>query len=40
MNKHTAKLLEKHFGTAFAAPNGIKKLRELIRGKNGEITWR
>jgi len=24
------KLLEKHFDTAFAAPNGIKKLRELI----------
>lgn len=30
MNKHTAELLEKHFDTAFAAPNGIKKLRELI----------
>lgn len=30
MNKHTAKLLEKHFDTAFAAPDGIKKLRELI----------
>lgn len=30
MNKHTAKLLERHFDTAFAAPDGIKKLRELI----------
>ncbi|MFA7434577.1 MAG: restriction endonuclease subunit S [Gemmobacter sp.] len=30
MNKHTARLLEKHFETAFAAPNGIAKLRELI----------
>lgn len=30
MNKHTAELLEQHFDTAFAAPAGIKKLRELI----------
>ena len=30
MNKHTAELLEKHFDTAFAAPGGIAKLRELI----------
>lgn len=30
MNKHTAELLEKHFDIAFAAPDGIKKLRELI----------
>ncbi len=30
MNKHTAELLEKYFDTAFAAPDGIKKLRELI----------
>ena len=30
MNKHTAELLEKHFDTAFSAPDGIKKLRELI----------
>lgn len=30
MNQHTAKLLEQHFDTAFAAPGGIKKLRELI----------
>ena len=30
MNKHTAALLEQHFNTAFAAPDGIKKLRELI----------
>jgi len=30
MNKHTTELLQKHFDTAFAAPNGIKKLRELI----------
>lgn len=30
MNKQTAELLEKHFDTAFAAPDGIKKLRELI----------
>lgn len=30
MNKQTARLLEQHFDTAFAAPDGIKKLRELI----------
>lgn len=30
MNKYTAELLEKHFDSAFAAPGGIKKLRELI----------
>jgi type I restriction enzyme S subunit len=30
MNKQTAQLLEDHFDTAFAAPDGIKKLRELI----------
>jgi len=30
MNKHSTELLEKHFDTAFSAPNGIKKLRELI----------
>ncbi|EKD39432.1 MAG: hypothetical protein ACD_75C00408G0004 [uncultured bacterium] len=30
MNNHTAQLLEQHFDTAFAAPDGIKKLRELI----------
>ena len=30
MNKHTAALLEKHFDVAFAAPDGVKKLRELI----------
>jgi type I restriction enzyme S subunit len=30
MNKHTARLLEQHFDTAFAAPDGIAKLRELI----------
>lgn len=30
MNKHTTELLEKHFDAAFAAPDGIKKLRELI----------
>ncbi|HBB78414.1 MAG TPA: restriction endonuclease subunit S [Pseudomonas sp.] len=30
MNKHTAELLEKHFDAAFSAPDGIKKLRELI----------
>lgn len=30
MNKHTVELLEKHFDTAFSAPDGIKKLRELI----------
>ena len=30
MNKHTAGLLEQHFDTAFAAPDGIKKLRTLI----------
>lgn len=30
MNKHTAAMLERHFDTAFAAPDGIKKLRELI----------
>ncbi len=30
MNKHTVALLQQHFDTAFAAPNGVKKLRELI----------
>ncbi len=30
MNKQTAQLLEQHFNTAFAAPDGIAKLRELI----------
>ena len=30
MNKQTAHLLEQHFDTAFSAPNGIQKLRELI----------
>lgn len=30
MNKQIADLLEQHFETAFAAPDGIKKLRELI----------
>lgn len=30
MNKHFAELLEKHFDTAFATPDGIKRLRELI----------
>lgn len=30
MNQHTAELLEQHFDAAFAAPDGIKKLRELI----------
>ncbi|WP_313055083.1 restriction endonuclease subunit S [Pseudomonas lopnurensis] len=30
MNKYIAELVEKHFDTAFAAPHGIKKLRELI----------
>ncbi|QWF70575.1 restriction endonuclease subunit S [Methylomonas paludis] len=30
MNKHTIALLEQHFDTAFSAPDGIKKLRELI----------
>ena len=30
MNKQTAQLLEDHFDTAFAAPDGITKLRELI----------
>lgn len=30
MIKHSTELLEKHFDTAFAAPDGIKKLRELI----------
>ncbi len=30
MNKETRKLLEQHFDTAFDAPDGIKKLRELI----------
>lgn len=30
MNSATRELLEKHFDTAFAAPDGIKKLRELI----------
>lgn len=30
MNNGTRELLEQHFDTAFAAPDGIKKLRELI----------
>jgi len=30
MNKRTAQLLEQHFDTAFAAPDGIARLRELI----------
>lgn len=30
MNSATRDLLEQHFDTAFAAPDGIKKLRELI----------
>ncbi|HEY5141839.1 MAG TPA: restriction endonuclease subunit S [Methylococcales bacterium] len=30
MNNETMELLEKHFDIAFAAPDGIKKLRELI----------
>ncbi len=30
MNKHTAELLEAHFDTAFSAPEGIQRLRELI----------
>ncbi|HVK53719.1 MAG TPA: restriction endonuclease subunit S [Burkholderiales bacterium] len=30
MNKQAAELLERHFDIAFAAPKGIKKLRELI----------
>jgi type I restriction enzyme, S subunit len=30
MNNETITLLEKHFDTAFATPDGIKKLRELI----------
>jgi type I restriction enzyme S subunit len=30
MNKQTAQLLEQHFDTAFAASDGIAKLRELI----------
>jgi len=30
MNKHIIALLEQHFDTAFSAPDGIKKLRELI----------
>ena len=30
MNNQTARLLEQHFDTAFAAPDGIAKLRELI----------
>ena len=30
MNNATRELLEQHFDTAFAAPDGIKKLRELI----------
>lgn len=30
MNANIAQLLEQHFDTAFAAPDGVKKLRELI----------
>ena len=33
MNKETATLLEQYFDTAFAAPDGIAKLRELIKEK-------
>ena len=37
MGKHTAELLEQHFDTAFAAPDGIKKLRELILTMQGKL---
>lgn len=30
MNNKTRQLLEKHFDTAFAAPDGIKKLRAIM----------
>lgn len=30
MNQHTASLLEQHFDTAFASPEGVARLRELI----------
>jgi len=30
MNSQTAELLERYFDVAFSAPDGIKKLRELI----------
>ncbi|MFZ4729703.1 MAG: restriction endonuclease subunit S, partial [Pseudanabaena sp.] len=30
MNNETILLLEKYFDVAFAAPDGVKKLRELI----------
>ena len=30
MNKEIATLLEQHFDTAFSAPDGVAKLRELI----------
>jgi hypothetical protein len=30
IKSNALQLLEKHFDTAFAAPDGIKKLRELI----------
>lgn len=30
MNPHTAALLEQHFDTAFASPEGVTRLRELI----------
>lgn len=30
MNKGAMELLGKHFNTAFAAPDGVKRLRELI----------
>ncbi|MBW6484993.1 MAG: hypothetical protein K0B01_02415 [Syntrophobacterales bacterium] len=40
MNKPSSamQLLEKHFDTAFAAPEGIKKLRELILS-SGKATF-
>jgi len=30
MSRENTSLLEQHFDVAFAAPDGIKKLRELI----------
>jgi type I restriction enzyme, S subunit len=37
MNNETMMLLDKHFDVAFAAPDGIKKLRELILAMQGKL---
>jgi len=39
MNKGTVEMLGKDFDTAFVAPNGIKKLRELILPRPCRASW-